>query len=158
MLTLILAVTLLGLWLVLSGHYTILLVTLGVVSCGLVTWVAARMEITDSEGVPIHLVPGVVGYWGWLIKEMFLANVAVARIVLSRRPPIQPSMMEFRTRERSDMGKVIFGNSITLTPGTVTTDIDGDTFRVHALASRFRVGLEGGEMDDRVLALEGRNG
>jgi multicomponent Na+:H+ antiporter subunit E len=150
-----LGTALLGLWLVLSGHYTALLVALGVVSTILVVWVAIRMEIADTEGIPIHLLPGVVGYWIWLTKEMFMANVQVARIVLSPRLPISPTLVHYRASQKTDLGRVIFGNSITLTPGTVTTGIDGDDLRIHALAWVFVDGVEEGEMDARVVALEG---
>lgn len=151
-----LGTTLLGLWLVLSGHYTALLVVLGMASTVLVTWVATRMKIADSEGVPIHLFPGVLGYGAWLVKEMFVANVQVARIVLSRSLPISPTVVHFRASQKTDLGRVIYANSITLTPGTITTDVEGDDFRIHALAWTFVDGHEEGEMDARVVALEGR--
>lgn len=157
-LTLILAGTLVALWLVLSGHYTALLLSLGAASIVLVTWMTIRMKLADSEGVPIHLFPGVLGYWAWLIKEMFVANVQVARIVLSPRMPISPTIVHFRAHQKTDMGRVIFANSITLTPGTVTTGVDGDDLRIHALAWIFVDGHEEGEMDKRVTALEGEDG
>lgn len=150
-----LGTALLGLWLVLSGHYTALLVVLGVVSTILVVWVAIRMEIADAEGIPIHLLPGIVGYWIWLTKEMFVANVQVARIVLSPRLRISPTLVHFRASQKTDLGRVVYANSITLTPGTITTGVEDDDFRIHALAWIFVDGHEEGEMDARVVALEG---
>lgn len=157
-LTLILGAGLLALWLVLSGHYTALLITFGVLSVCLVVWVATRMKLTDSEGVWVHLFPGLLGYWVWLTKEIFLSNVQVARIVLSPSLPISPGLIHYRASQETDLGLVLFGNSVTLTPGTITTDVTGNDLRIHALEWRFVDGVETGEMDARVRALEGGPG
>lgn len=154
-LTVVLGATLLFLWLILSGHYTVLLTTFGVLSVALVVWIASRMKLIDSEGVFIHLFPGLVGYWTWMIKEIFLSNVQVARIVLSPSLPINPSLIHYRASQGTDLGKVLFANSVTLTPGTITTEVKGHDLRIHALAWQFVDGVEEGVMDDRVLALEG---
>lgn len=157
MLTIVLGLTVLGLWLLLSGHYTPLLLSIGVAATVLVTWTARRMRIADAEGVPLHLFPGVLGYWPWLVKEMFVANVQVARIVLTPSLPIEPQLVHFQASQRTDLGRVIYANSITLTPGTVTTGVEGDDFRVHGLADVFLDDhREERLMDARVCRLEGR--
>lgn len=157
MLTLVLAVALLVLWLVLSGHYTTLLIAFGVTCVSLVVWFAHRMRIVDREGVFIHLFPGLVGYWVWMMKEMFLSNVQAARIVLSPSLPISPALIYYRSSQKTDLGRVLFGNSVTLTPGTVTTDVEGEDLRIHALAWVFVDGVEEGVMDARVSRLEGES-
>lgn len=159
MLTIVLGLTVLGLWLLLSGHYTPLLLSIGVAATLLVTWMARRMRIDDAEGVPLHLFPRVLWYWAWLVKEMFVANVQVARIVLSPTLPIAPRLFQVRASQRTDLGRVIYANSITLTPGTVTTGVEGGEFRVHALANPFAEEHRGeSSMDERVRRLEGRKG
>lgn len=155
MLTSVLAVALLVLWLVLSGHYTVLLTTIGVVCVAFTVWFAGRMGLIDREGVFIHLFPGLVGYWAWMVKEMFLSNVQVARIVLSPSLPISPSLIHYRASQSTDLGRVLFANSITLTPGTVSTQVDGDDLTVHSLEWLFVDGVEEGIMDARVVELEG---
>lgn len=155
MLTVALGVALLVLWLLLSGHYTTLLVALGVTSVCLVVWFAHRMRLIDREGVFIHLFPGLVGYWIWMMKEMFVSNVQAARIVLSPSLPISPALIYYRTSQQTELGRVLFGNSVTLTPGTVTTDVEGEDLRIHALAWVFVDGVEEGVMDARVSRLEG---
>lgn len=154
-LTISLAAGLLGLWLVLSGHYTALLVTFGVACATLVAWLARRMGIADDEGVPLHLLPGLIAYVPWLVWEIFLSNVAVARVVLSPRLPVSPTLVHYRASQKSDIGRVLFANSITLTPGTVTTGVDGDDFQIHALMWSSVDGVEEGEMDHRVCRVEG---
>ena len=156
--TLVLAVALLGLWLVLSGHYTVLLMTFGVLCVGLSVWFARRMGLVDKEGVFIHLFPGLVGYWAWMVKEIFISNVQVARIVLSPSLPISPALVHYRASQGTDLGRVLFANSITLTPGTITTEVTGDDLRIHALEWLFVDGVEEGVMDARVVRLEGERG
>lgn len=153
--TIALAAALLALWLVLSGHYTALLISFGVICTGLVVWFARRMRLVDPEGVFLHLFPGLVGYWIWMVKEIFVSNVRVARIVLSPSLPIRPALVHYRASQETDLGRVLFANSITLTPGTITTEVAGDDFRIHALEWLFVDGVEEGEMDARVLTLEG---
>lgn len=156
--TLVLGVALAALWLVLSGHYTPLLLTLGGVCVCLSVWFARRMELIDREGVFIHLFPGLVGYWAWMVKEIFVSNVQVARIVLSPSLPISPSVVHYRASQGTDLGRVLFANSITLTPGTITTEVNGDDLRIHALEWLFVDGVEEGVMDARVVKLEGEQG
>jgi len=155
-LTFLLTTALVLLWLVLSGQWSALLVTFGVLSAALVAWVARRMRITDSEGVPVHLLPGLIIYGAWLVKEIFVANVQVAAIVLSPRLPIHPRIVHFRAHQRTDLGRVLFANSITLTPGTITTGIEGDDLRIHALHPSFLADHdEDRVMDRKVANLEG---
>jgi len=154
-LTVGLATALLGLWLVLSGHYTALLLSFGVASVALVTLISVRMEIVDRESVPFHIVVGLVTYVPWLVWEIFLSNVAVARVILSPRLPVSPTLVHYRASQETDLGRVIFANSITLTPGTVTTGVEGDDFQIHALMWSSVDGVEEGEMDHRVCRVEG---
>ncbi len=155
MLTAALGAGLLGLWLVLSGHYEPLMVGFGVGATVLITWTARRMGIVDREGVPLHQFPGVLLYTAWLVKEMFVANVQVARIVLAPALPISPTLVHFRASQRTALGRVIYANSITLTPGTITTEVKGTDLRIHTIAWSFVDGHEEDEMDYRVAALEG---
>lgn len=155
MLTSVLAVVLLVLWLVLSGHYTVLLTTIGVVCVAFTVWFSVRMGLVDREGVFIHLFPGLVGYWAWMVKEIFVSNVQTARIVLSPSLPVSPSLIHYRASQSTDLGRVLFANSITLTPGTITTEVEGDDLTIHSLEWLFVDGVEEGIMDARVLELEG---
>jgi len=156
--TLVLGAALGGLWLVLSGHYTPLLLSLGAVCVCLSVWFARRMGLIDREGVFIHLFPGLIGYWAWMVKEIFVSNVQVARIVLSPSLPISPALVHYRASQSTDLGRVLFANSITLTPGTITTEVMGDDLRIHALEWVFVDGVEEGIMDARVVQLEGKRG
>ena len=92
-------------WLLLSGHYTSLLNGLGLGSCGLVVYLAMRMDLVDHEGVPLQLGGRFWVYFPWLMKEIFIANVNVARVILNPKLPISPVVTHFRASQKSDLGK-----------------------------------------------------
>ncbi len=148
--------SLLAFWLLMSGIYTPLLLAFGALSVLLVLYIAHRMDIHDHETFPIHLKGRVFGYWGWLAREIFKANIDVARIVLSPRMALSPRVVRVKATQKTDLGVVIFANSITLTPGTVSVDIEGDEIVVHALTDDLANGLLEGDMGARVTALEER--
>jgi multicomponent Na+:H+ antiporter subunit E len=140
----------------LSGVFEPLLLFFGFVSVLVATALAARMDIVDHEGLPVHLSAGLsLSYIPWLTKEIAKSNWEVARIILDPRLPISPGMRTFTITPKSDLGRVIYANSITLTPGTITTGIMDDVFEIHALTRAAWDGTEAGEMGRRVCALEG---
>jgi multicomponent Na+:H+ antiporter subunit E len=150
-------VILLALWMLMSGHYTTMLVTIGVACCVGVVLLARRMGVADEEGVPIHLLPRALRYVPWIAKEVFLANVDVARRILtpSPKPNVSPRLFDVTTSQRTDLGRVLYANSITLTPGTVSIRVYGTRITVHAIAEEVADGLSEGEMDRRVTRFEG---
>ena len=154
--SLILFVTLMAVWLLFSGHYNATLITYGVLSCLGVVALMAHLRILDEEALPAHLVFRAFIYVPWLFKEVVLSNLAVAKVILSPKLPIHPRILRIEASQKTDVGQVIYANSITLTPGTVTLDVRHGKFLVHALTTDSAEGLLTGEMDRRVSTLEGR--
>ena len=152
--TILLSLTLAIFWLANSEHYTSLMLLLGFISIASVLYVAHRMDVVDHEAQPLHLTFKLPGYYAWLIKEIFLANILVVKHVWLGNKSISPVFATITASQKTDIGKVIYANSITLTPGTVTVNIDGDQFLVHALLRESIKDLEAGEMDKRVTQLE----
>ena len=148
-------VMLFAVWLALSGHYTPLLLGFGVGSCTLTVYIAWRMDVTDHEGVPIYMAGRFLLYLPWLLKEILVANLNVAKVILSPKLPISPIMVVFHSTQKTDLGRVLYANSITLTPGTITTGVEGDQLEIHALTWRDVDGREEDEMDRRVSVVEG---
>ena len=145
-----------GLWLLLSGHYDDpLLLTLGVISSIAVVFIAQRMDVIDHESVPLRLRFGFIGYLAWLAKEIILANVAVAKIIISPSLPLSPLLFRVKTSQKTDVGRVTHANSITLTPGTVSVEVEDGDIIVHAIAGKLASDMAKGEMDRRVTAVEG---
>lgn len=153
--SLALGVTLFGIWLLWSGHYAPLPISFGVISCLLVVMLSRRMNIVDAEGVPVQLgLRPFVYYAPWLLKQIVLANVDVMWRVLDPALPICPKLFRVKASQTGDLTRVIYANSITLTPGTVAVDMHGDEILVHALSPEAAEEVRSGEMDRRVTKLE----
>ncbi len=144
-----------GTWLLLSGHYTATLMIYGVLSCAAVVAIVIHLGTVDDEAVPTQLALGHFLYLPWLAKEIVLSNLSVARVILTPSLPIHPRIVSVSASQKTDVAQVIYANSITLTPGTVTLDVRDGNLLVHALTSDSAEGLLSGEMDRRVAALEG---
>ena len=128
-----LAAALAAIWIGLSGLFKPLLLGLGVASIIVVVLLAARLKLLDRTAVPYFRLPSFLAYWVWLIWEIAKANVQVIRACLKPELDIAPALVKVKTRCRSDMSKALFANSITLTPGTVSVELEGDKILVHAL-------------------------
>jgi multicomponent Na+:H+ antiporter subunit E len=135
----------LALWLVLSGHPTPLHLAQGVLAAALVAYLNRDLELLSAS---VRCGPRFLAYIPWLIKEIVVANVQVTRIVLHPRLPMDPAVVRFRTRLTGDLAVTTFANSITLTPGTVTIDVDEREFVVHALSLQTPASFVG--MEQRV--------
>jgi multicomponent Na+:H+ antiporter subunit E len=86
------------------------------------------------------------------------ANIDVARRVLSPSLPISPKLFTTPASQKTDLGQAIYANSITLTPGTVSVDLDPGEITVHAISREGADDVSGGEMDRRVTEVEGLSG
>lgn len=142
-------------WLGLSGYLFPLILILGVLSVSATVLLAIRMDLIDEEGFPIHLTWSAFSYLPWLFLEIVKSNLDVTKRVLSIRMPISPTTFETPVSQKSDLGQVIYANSITLTPGTVSVDLESGSILVHALSVDGAEGVLEGEMDKRVTKLEG---
>ena len=140
-------------WLLLSGHYDPLLLTLGVLSCITCLYVTWKAKFIDEEGLPLHLLIRLPIYTLWLFKEIIKANIDTAKIIIVNNP--DPQNFRVKSSQKTEAGKVTYANSITLTPGTVTTVLDGDILEVHALSSDMADDVKSGTMDKKVSWLEG---
>ena len=128
-----LVLALAGFWLSMSGHGEPLLLALGGVSILLTCILAFRLDIIDREGAPYVRLLGFIAYTPWLMMEIAKANWTVIRACLKADLDIAPALVKVKTICRSDLAKVTFAKSITLTPGTITVEIEGDKLLVHGL-------------------------
>ncbi len=148
-------VVLFGTWILLSGHFDPLLLALGALSSAAVVGIALRMETVDHEGHPIHLTWKAPVYWGWLAWEIAKANIDVTRRIISPRLPIDPQVIKVRARQKDELGRVVYANWITLTPGIVSMDVAGREITVHAISAESAEELATGRMDRRASRLVG---
>lgn len=154
---LILAFTLVASWLLWSGYFqtNYFLLILGACSCLFCLWISKRMKIVDEEGAPIQLgIRPFTNYLPWLAKEIVVSNIEVARIILSPKMELHRNMVDVQINQQTEIGRVIMANSITLTPGTVSVNLEGDRVQVHALSFEGAEEDLSGDMDRRVCKLE----
>jgi len=144
-----------GLWLLLSGVYQPLTIGLGVASVLSVLFITRRMDSIDGDGVKIDLKPiKLIQYQGWLLVEIAKANWVVTKVILSPSLPIKQHMFSVPYTQKTDLGQVIFANSITLTPGTISVETEPGHFLVHAVAYSPDDKDALADMDRRVTATE----
>ncbi len=141
-------------WLVNSGHYNALILFFMVISVLFVVTLCHQMDVVDGESQPLNLTFTIPLYWLWLIKEVAVANIAVSRCVWRGAGSISPSLIKVKANQKTDIGMVIYANSITLTPGTISVDVEENIITVHALTRDTAEDLLTGEMDRRVCQVE----
>ena len=146
---LILALAMTAFWLSMSGYFTGMLLTLGAISIVLTLWLCKRMDILDGETAPYLYMPLALNYFVWLGKEIYKANIAVIKAVMGPDMNISPTLVRVPLNRNTDIGATMFANSITLTPGTVSVEIDDDSILVHALVADMAVAEDFSEMGER---------
>jgi multicomponent Na+:H+ antiporter subunit E len=149
-------IALFAFWVANSGYFTPFLLLAGAGSAAAVLWFARRMDVIDAEGHPIHLILRVGIYWAWLFKEIVKSAWDVSRIIVHPRLPISPTLVRLRPTQKTSVGLVLYANSITLTPGTITVEAEPEEFLVHSLTRAGALSLAEGDMDRRVTLHEGR--
>lgn len=155
---------LLAFWFFLSGKFEVLYVILGVSSAACVTFLTmdllhAPQDRAREERASWRflLIPGwrFLRYIFWLLFSIIKANFQVAYLVLHPKMPIQPGLLRFKTRLKSDLGHIVLANSITLTPGTITVDFREGTYLVHALLPQAAQDLLEAKMQNKLEAIFG---
>ena len=142
-------------WVLWSGLFKPLLLALGAFSCALTVYVAKRMGYFDADVFAFRYNLRLLGFWGWLAGEIVRSSLEVARIVLSARLRVDPQIVEIAANDLEPVDQALLGNSITLTPGTLTLDVHEDRILVHALTPEGAQSILDGEMKRRVSALRG---
>lgn len=152
---LLLIAVLVGFWVTNSGMFKPLLLSLGVASIALTTWLAWRLRVVGGERSPVRLAR-LPGYLAWLALQVAQSNIDVVRRIWTGSSAISPTVARVPLPALSDAGKVIYANSITLTPGTVAMEIDvaGGTLLIHSLTQQGIDELNAGAMARRVQGLE----
>ncbi|MCY6485227.1 Na+/H+ antiporter subunit E [Clostridium aestuarii] len=144
-------------WTVLSGNVNIETVTIGVLLSLMIA--IFNTELIHSSDIKGKFSISKLKYWivyiGVLIKEIFIANFKVAKIVLSTKMEISPQIVKFKTKLKSEFCRTILANSITLTPGTITVLMENDELVVHCLKSEYKEDLLDSKFEKILLKVEG---
>ena len=139
----------------LSGHYTLLQLSLGLLSVLIVTIISSRMNliIFDQPILQLYFIK-FIPYGFWLMIQILKSNIDVCIRILNPKLPINPQLVTVKSTQTSNLAKVIYANSITLTPGTISIDLDGSEIEVHSLSETGVDGLKTGVMDKKITNSE----
>ena len=150
-----LIISLAVLWVMLSGHYTSLQLFLGFLSVLIVAIISSRMNliIFDQPILQLYFIK-FIPYWFWLVVQVLKSNIDVCKRILNPKLPINPQLIMVKASQVSNLAKVIYANSITLTPGTISIDLDGSEIKVHSLSEIGVNGLKTGAMDKKITNSE----
>ena len=143
-------------WILLSGYFKTNLLILGVLSVIVTVFFSLKMRVHEHKNQLLFFpFLSLVGYWFWLFVEIFKSNMSVAKLIINPKMPIKPLLKIVYAKQNTEIGRVIYANSITLTPGTVAMNVSLDRgIIVHALHEDSIAELERGEMHDHVMSLE----
>lgn len=142
-------------WLLFSGMWTYtIILSLGVASVIVTVWLVGRMNLLGREAETFHMIPAALRYWPWLMGQIVLANLQVARCILQGPTGIDPRVARVRILQKTHVGRAIMANSITLTPGTVTLQVTENDIEYYALTPDVVEDLESGEMNRRAERFE----
>ena len=153
---LITAIAMFIFWILLSGEFTFILITSGVVASLIVAYLSHDIFVGKADlKTETGRVFKFIVYIPWLLWEIILANVEIAYLVLNPKPLVDPQIVRFKNDLKTDLGIVTLAHSITLTPGTVTVDANREEFVIHAIWQKSAEGIIGGEMQRKVKKIEG---
>ncbi|MBM3166565.1 MAG: hypothetical protein FJZ83_00510 [Chloroflexi bacterium] len=146
-------------WLIFAHHWELSYILVGVFAAGLVVFLTSDFLYSSGShtrneeitfGFLFMSILRLFVYIPWLLFNIVKANINVATIILDPRMPINPVLLRFKTQMRRDISLVTLANSITLTPGTITVDLNDNTYTIHALVPITARDLETGLMQNKV--------
>ena len=144
-------------WMIFNGRITLEIVIFGIVIAAAVfAFMCKFMDYSIKKELRLYKkVPQFLKYVFLLVKEIIKANVAVIRMILTRREVTEPTLVKVHTDLKSETAKVMLANSITLTPGTITVSMEGDTLLVHCLDKSLSKGMEDSDFVKMLEKMEG---
>ncbi len=144
-------------WIIWSSMFDALHLLLGVISCIIVTFMSHDLLFRGERFSARYIIEFIrfIKYIPWLLYQIILSNIHVAYLVLHPEMPIEPKLIRFKSKLKKDISLVVFANSITLTPGTITADIKDGEYHVHCLDKKVADDLLTGDIEERVAHIFG---
>lgn len=147
-----------GIWIVFSGQFDAFHLTLGVLSTAFVTAISSSFFFDDrsqTAGDRLRQIIRLPVYLLWMLYEIWLSNIHILRLALgpNELPGVEPTLIRVKTKLKTDFGKWMLANSITLTPGTITIDIQGDELLIHSISQITTKGVENDDMERKIAAI-----
>jgi multicomponent Na+:H+ antiporter subunit E len=150
------AIIMFAFWILLSGEFTFVLILSGIISSLLVSYWSHDLLIGNAD-MKLEMIRTIrfIRYLPWLLWQITLSSLDLTYRTLHPRMPIDPRMISIKNDYKTDMGMVTLANSITLTPGTVTIEVNRDEFIIHAIGAESAESLISGKMQAKVMKIEG---
>ena len=136
-----------GLWVLLSGKLDVFHLSVGFLGAALIAWVNTKSRHLDKPPLPLSRL---VLYLPWLFWEIVKSSLNITKIILDPKLPVNPRLIQYPTNLGNNTAVVLLGNSITLTPGTVTIEVSSSELLVHALDDESSSGLEARTMERKI--------
>jgi len=137
------------LWIMLNGRFTADTGMLQIVIVGVAVAVAAYWFAHKALGYTLKSelrilkkMPVLIAYFFLLVKEIIVANFQMIKIVLRKKLDVHPVMVKIKVPLKTRLARVILANSITLTPGTITAELEDDELTIHCIDTSFSEGME----------------
>jgi len=144
------ALALFGVWLVLSGRYDLLHLIIGfMVACG-VAWLNTGYAHSAFQGYPWMRS---VLYVPWLFLRIVQSSLHLTKLIFKRSLPIHPKLISYRSQLQHQGAIVLLANSVTLTPGTITVEVNGNHLLVHAIDEVAAEDLTSGRMEEKIAGV-----
>jgi multicomponent Na+:H+ antiporter subunit E len=147
-----------GVWIIFSGQFDWFHLTLGILSTGFITAISSNFFFENRSqgfGNRLQQILRFPWYIVWMLYQIWLSNLHILRLALSPNelPEVEPTLVRIKTNLKTDFGKWMLANSITLTPGTITIDIKDDELLIHSISSLTTAGVEEDDMERKIAAI-----
>lgn len=145
-----------GFWIFLSGYFQPLLLSFGVVSTVLVVYVLHRMNQVDNQPKSLGTGYRSLHYYFWLLIQVVKSSIHVTKLIWGAPNKVVPELEKVRFNDLPKEKQVLYANSITLTPGTLSVDLNDNEVTVHALQKKSIEQLKTGEIENKITSLWGK--
>lgn len=151
-------IVMLALWIIFNGKITLEILFFGIVICTVLYRFTCNALNYDAKKAAklSKMLPFLLKYYVILLIEIIKANLQVMKIILSPGLEITPKIIRFHTDLQEDGSKLVLANSITLTPGTITAELQHGDYVIHALDEKFAEGIEESTFVKQLREMEGK--
>ena len=143
-------------WIIFNEKFNLEILLFGlVISAAVFTFVCKFMDYSIKKELHFYRkIPKMLCYVFVLVKEILVANLHVCHLILSEEEEIEPALAQFSADMETPAGRAFYANAITLTPGTITVALEGDTYVVHCLDESMAEGLADAKLEQMLHEIE----
>ena len=144
-------------WIIFNEKFNLEILLFGLmISAAVFAFVCRFMDYSVKKELHFYKkLPGMMRYVFVLVKEILVANLNVCHLILSEEEEIDPALVQFQADMETPAGRAFYANAITLTPGTITVSLEGDTYVVYCLDESMAAGLADSKLEQMLHELEG---